>query len=180
MSYNTSLLIENIDHWPMELQATLVAPEYLNFFVLLLAVYGMYQGVEIKHPLYAVLFLNLIIPLCFTVIDMIGFVFLTSSKYITLSNTNSVFCIYLHCICWCLASIIRYIYIIYPDWINNLTPSVRTQYFATYTIAFILTFLLSAPMYSYAMYLGKFHDAFMPSITSIWEVRMLHIFSDQT
>ena len=163
MSNKTSLMIENIDDWPMVLQATLVAPEYLNFFVLLLAVYGMYQRVEIHHPLYAVLFLNLIIPLCFSLIDMIGFMFLTPNKYITLSNTNSVFCIYLHCTCWCVTSIIRYIYIIYPDWINNLTPSARIQFFATYTMVLILTFLLSAPMYSYAIYLGKFHDAFIDS-----------------
>ena len=153
-------MIENIDCWPMVLQATLVAPEYLNFVVLLLAVYGMYQGIEIQHPLYSVLFLNLIIPLCLTVINIIGFVFITSSKYITLSNSNSAFCIIFHNTCWCLSSIIRYIYIISPDWIQNLIPNARIQYFVTHILAVMMSFLLSAPIFSYAMYLGKFHDAF--------------------
>ena len=160
-SNNNSLGIENIDHWPIFLQATLVAPEYLNFVVLLLAVYGMYQGVEIQHPLFAVLFLNLITPLCFTAIDMIGFMMIPSSKYITLSNNNSLFCVYFHCTCWCLSSIIRYIYIVSPDWIHNLIPNTRTQCFATYIMAFVMSFLLSTPMYSYIMYLGKLHDCLL-------------------
>ena len=153
-------MIENIDDWPLFLQATLVAPEYINFIFLLLAAYGMYQGVEIQHPLYSVLFLNLIIPLCLTVTNIIGFVFIPCSKYITLSNSNSAFCMYFHCTCWCLSSIIRYIYIISPDWIHNLMPSVRYQCFVTHVIAVLMSFLVSSPMFSYAIYLGKFYDAF--------------------
>ena len=168
-------MIENIDDWPMFLQATLVAPEYLNFVVLLLAVYGMYQGVEIQHPLYSVLFLNLIIPLCLTATNMIGFVFIPCSKYIILSNSNSAFCIYFHCKCWCLSSIIRYKYIVSPDWIHNLIPNSRTQCIATYVMAFVMSFLLSAPMFSYAIYLGKFHNVFGLKNNFLWWMGMFDI-----
>ena len=153
----TAAMIENLDDWPMVFQASLVAPEYINFVILLFAVYGMYQGIEIQHPLYAILFLNLIVPLCFTVVDMIGFVFMSCNKYVTLSNTNSGCSIYFHCTSWCLSSIIRYIYIVAPDWIHNVIPNARRQCYITFGVAFLFSVSLSAPVYSYAKYLGKFY-----------------------
>ena len=150
-------MIEDVDKWPMVLQDILVVPEYLNLVILLLAVYGMYQGIEIHHPLYAILFLNLIVPLLFTVVDIIAFVFISSNKYITMTNTNCGFCLFFHCTSWCLSSIIRYIYIVAPDWIHQLIPNVKSQCCATFGIAFLFSFSLFAPSISYAMYLGKFY-----------------------
>ena len=51
----------------------LIVPEYFNLIVLIVGVYGMYQGIEITHPLYAILFVNLIVPLCFTSMDLVMF-----------------------------------------------------------------------------------------------------------
>ena len=150
-------MIENVDDLSMVLQATLVAPEYFNLVILLLAVYGMYHGIEIQHPLYAVLFLNLIIPLFFTIVDMIAFVFISSNRYITLSNTNSGFSLFFHCTSWCLSSIIRYIYIVAPDWIHSHISNAQSQCYTAFGMAFLFSFLLFAPSLSYSMYLGKFY-----------------------
>ena len=150
-------MIENVNDSSMVLQATLVAPEYFNFVILLLAVYGMYHGIEIQHPLYAILLLNLIIPLCFTIVDMTAFVFISSNKYITLSNTNSGFSLFFHCTSWCLSSIIRYIYIVAPDWIDNHIPNAQSQCYVAFIMAFLFSFLLFTPSISYSMYLGKFY-----------------------
>ena len=133
-----------------------MAPEYFNFVILLFAVYGMYHGIEIQHPLYAILFLNLIVPLCFTVIDMIAFVFISSNSFMVLSKACSGCSIFFHCTAWCLSSIIRYIYIVSPDWIDNLLPNARSQCYLTFGAAFIFFVSLSAPVFSYAKYLGKF------------------------
>ena len=149
-------MIEDLDKWPLVLQSILVVPEYFNLIILLLAVYGMYHGIEIHHPLYAILFLNLIVPLLFTVVDMIAFVFISCNNYVTLSNTNSGFSLFFHCTSWCLSSIIRYIYIVAPDWIHNHIPNARSQCYATFGMAILFSFSLFAPSISYAMYLGKF------------------------
>ena len=152
----TLAMIESVDDWPMVLQVALVAPEYLNLVILLFAVYGMYQGIEIQHPLYAILFLNLIVPLCLTIVDTIAYGFISSNKYITLINTNSGFCLHFHCTSWCVSSIVRYIYIVAPDWIDNLIPNARSQCYAIFGIHFLFSLSMFAPSTSYVMYLGMF------------------------
>ncbi len=40
------------------LQVACVIPEYVNLAFLTIGLYGMYQGIEIVHPLYAILYLQ--------------------------------------------------------------------------------------------------------------------------
>jgi len=51
---------EDYEHINPTLKLLLVLPDHANLILLLFAVYGMYQGIEIRHPLYSVLFMNLI------------------------------------------------------------------------------------------------------------------------
>jgi uncharacterized membrane protein len=54
------------ENWIVIVQSAMIVPDFFNCVVLLLGIYGMYHGIEIQHPLYAIMFLNLIIALLFT------------------------------------------------------------------------------------------------------------------
>ena len=143
------------DTWTIFIQISLVMPECINLILLLMAIYGMHHGIEIGHPLYAILFLNLIIALCFTLFDIVGFVFLPADKFMTLTNTNSGLSLFFHCTSWCITSIIRYIYIAHDDWIHSTIPSHKNQCRAAFVLAFIMSLFFAFPMYGYALFLGK-------------------------
>jgi hypothetical protein len=128
--------------------------EYLNLIFLLLGLYGMYQGVEIQHPLYAILFLNLSVALFFTALDTIAFNFIPSDKFLTLSNTISGLSLFFHCTCWCMTSIIRYIYIFHDNWIQDFMPSHKRQCHSAFALSILFSVGLSVPVYGYAFYLG--------------------------
>ena len=64
----------------------LVLPEYINAILLSLAIHGMYQGIEIKHPLYTILFTKLIIVFMTSLVDVIGHALLPFKNFVMLSN----------------------------------------------------------------------------------------------
>ena len=102
---NYSMLEDNsyaevIGHFSIRMHVTLVIPELIYLFIFLLGIYGMYQGIEIQHPLYAVLFLNLLVPSTFTAVNIIAFPFISTEKYIKVSNLSSALCLYFHCTSW--------------------------------------------------------------------------------
>ena len=142
------------EDWALILQAILIAPECLNCIFLLMGIYGMYQGIEIQHPLYAMMFLNLIVALFFTILDLIAFFFISTDRFVSISNASSGFTLFFHCTCWCVTSIIRYVYIVHEAWIHNVMPSHRRQSYLAFGFSFILFLTLSFPPIGYAMYLG--------------------------
>ena len=78
----------------------LVAPEFINLTLLILAIYAMYQGIEICHPLYAILFLNVNIALAATGINILVFQFIPSELYVAVSNAINSIGLEFHCNCW--------------------------------------------------------------------------------
>jgi len=105
------------------LQYSLIVPEYVNFPFLLVTIFGMYQGIEIRHPLYAVLFLNLIVAFATTVTHIVSFTVLHIDKFVIVSNLLNSQSLYFYCTSWCVTSVIRYVYIFHEEWIHNLIPS---------------------------------------------------------
>jgi hypothetical protein len=104
-------------------------PEYVNFPFLLVTIFGMYQGIEIRHPLYAVLFLNLVVAFATTVTHIVGFTVLHIDKFVIVSNLLNSQSLYYHCTSWCVTSVIRYVYIFHEEWIHNLIPSSNMKCF---------------------------------------------------
>ena len=51
----------------------LVIPELVSLLCLISAIYGMFQGIEIGHPIYAVLFTNLVVATTSTILNMFLF-----------------------------------------------------------------------------------------------------------
>ena len=65
------------------LQFCLVLPKNVCLAFLLIGIYTMSHGIEIiMHPLYAVLFLNLLVSCLSTVINIAAFALVSISKYI--------------------------------------------------------------------------------------------------
>ena len=133
----------------------MVVPEFTNLIFLLLAVLGMYQGIEIGHPLYAVLFANLIVPMAFSVMNIIGFAFMPQISYVIFANTNNAMSIFFHCTCWCITSLIRYLYIIKPDWLHKKMPSIKVQCFSVLALTITFACFLTFPMIGYGLHIGN-------------------------
>jgi len=138
------------------LQTAMIVPEYFNLVFLLLGIYGMYQGIEIQHPLYAMIFLNLIVALFFTLLDLAVFFFLSTDRFVSILNASSTVALFFHCTCWCVTSIIRYLYIVHENWIHIVVPSHQKQCFLAFGLTFILFFTLTVPPFGYARFLGKY------------------------
>jgi len=132
-----------------------IIPECLDLLILVLAVYGMYQGIEILHPLYAVLFADLILPIIFTIINITSFSFITPIRFLVLSNSGNTFCLYFHCCCWCVTSILRYIYILHEHWIHKVWPKSKFQCLVALLLTLAMTVCCMMPMFSYGIYLGE-------------------------
>ena len=115
----------------------------------------MYQGIEIFHPIYVNLILNLLISLTVTIIDILAFSFIGSNQYVILSNGGNAFSLEFHCNCWCITSIIRYIYIMHEEWIHSVIPSIKMQCALSIASTFGSFIVLLLPQIGYAIYLGK-------------------------
>jgi hypothetical protein len=62
--------------------------EMLNLLFLTMGCLGMYNGIEIQHPMYMVLFNNLIQALLSTVTNLILFLFLPFDKLIQVCHSK--------------------------------------------------------------------------------------------
>ena len=65
----------------------LVWPEFCNCLLLGIGLYEMYQGIEIGHPVYAILFSNLLVAFIFSFIGIFAFFTTFGPAYIK-GNTH--------------------------------------------------------------------------------------------
>jgi hypothetical protein len=151
----------NTDNTIYALQILCVMPEYFNLFFLSCGLYGMYQGIEISHPLYAVLFLNIVASLLTTMLSITTFFFVSTVNYILFSNIINCLSLLFHCASWFVTSVLRFVFIIYGDWFNNLIPSQKLQCTSAVIMTCALTAILSIPSFSVAILYGKFFLIFL-------------------
>lgn len=110
------------------LNVIIILPDCVGIFILLLAVFGMYYGIEVRHPLYAILYANLIFALLCS---------LTSA--------------------WGMTSIIRYIWLYHNDWIHSLIPNPTAQCLISILWLFCAYVIVATAPTWYAWYfLGMF------------------------
>ena len=148
---NSSALTTNMPY-------LLVIPEYFNICLLLIGVYGIYRGVEISHPIYFILFVNLIIPLSVSVINIIAYQITSTKKYLMMASSLSGLCLAFHCNCWCVTSIIRYLYIVHENWIHNKIPNFKHQCIVALAATLASLFSLMAPSFVYSISIGNIHN----------------------
>ena len=93
-----------------------------NIIVLTSGICLMYFGIEICHPMYAILFTNLVVTVISSLINVLVFPFIKTVNFNNLINGNGAACLLFHCSCWCVVSILRYLYIIHRPWLDKTFP----------------------------------------------------------
>jgi hypothetical protein len=96
--------------------------ELFNIMMLFAGMCLMYLGIEISHPVYGLLFSNLIVTTISSLINVLVFPFIKTIQYNALVNGNNSACLNLHCSCWCILSVLRYLYIIHKQWLDKTFP----------------------------------------------------------
>ncbi len=153
-SSSISEVIQNIGESNIFLQFCLVLPEYVCFVFLLIGMYTMFHGIEIIHPLYTVLFLNLLVSCLSTVINIAAFSLVSIEKYVKVTNLSNSQSTFFHCTSWCVTSIICYIYIFHNDWMHNVIPSARIKCALAVFVSFAFSFLQSSPTFAIVISFG--------------------------
>ena len=153
---NTSRHRDEADSFSIFIQSLLILPECANFIFLLLGLYGMYHGIEIQHPLYAILFVNLIIAFSTSAVDLFVFMILPSKRYVIFSNLMSNIGLLNHCSSWCVSSILRFIYIVYDDWLHSNISSVKLQCALAIICEQSLALILGLPVLAVVISFGKY------------------------
>ncbi len=82
----------------------------------------MYNGIDIEHPVFRVLFCNLIAAFFLSAVNLVAFPFNLEIKYSTIVTGTNASCLIFHCCCWFVVSLLRYLYIIHKDWLLNRYP----------------------------------------------------------
>ena len=141
--------------WPMYLSGAMIMPEYINAVMLRMAIYGMYKGIEILHPIYSVLFVNLITGLCQTVFNLLVFNFVRTDLFIRIANATNCCYLTFHCTAWSVTSILRYVFIMHKDWIESKFENLKTLSSISVLGVMIWNASLIVPVVAYTIHLGK-------------------------
>ena len=133
----------------------MVIPEFASLICLLSGIYGMFQGIEVCHPIYAVLFTNLVSALLSTILNLVLFTNLEIETYVRFANASNGWYLVFHCNAWCITSILRYLYIFHNDWIDKKFPCQKKLAQLAAFFAFLSYFILISPLVSISITLGK-------------------------
>ena len=181
MNNTTQEYLKEIGSDSLFIQYLLIFPEYVNFVILFIGIYGMYHGIEIQHPLYTVLFVNLNVACISSAVNIVGFTLIPVHKYVVLSNLTNSQSLYFHCTSWCITSTIRYIYIFHEDWVHNTIASARLKCFLAIMASFGFSCIQSSPVFVVIIYFGNYlltpetkprHPPIPPN--KVWYLKQTH------
>ena len=133
----------------------LLLPEYANLLLFIAGIFGMYNGVEISHPIFSVLFANLVMGLVSTILNISGYIFFSLEQYLNYSSgCNGIF-VNFHCSVWCITSILRCIYILHSGWIDQEFPNQNKLTAISVASVYLLFAVLVLPIVGSAMSFGR-------------------------
>ena len=142
-------------NWNVLVPYIFTATDYVILVFILSALFGMYNGIEISHPIYALLFANLCAAAASTLFNIVSFVFVEIELYVRISNASNGWYLVFHCFAWCGTSILRYIYILHSEWIDLKFPEQRKLSFIA-ILGVILSYLVCfAPVIAILINLGE-------------------------
>jgi hypothetical protein len=103
-----------------------IGMEISNGILLSIVIRRIYLEIEISHPVYALLFGNLVVALASSCLNALVFPFVTEIEYFKLANSNNTIYLVFYFSTWCILSILRYTYIIHENWLHEKFPETRT------------------------------------------------------
>ena len=98
-------------------------PEFVSPAIFAVAIWMMYRGIKIDHPVFRILFNNLIFQFLATAVIIIGEVSAGNRKVAILFSQfgNIVAWLFHHC-SWMSLSFLRFGFIVNPDWLQSTWP----------------------------------------------------------
>ena len=137
------------------LTLSIIVPDLANLLFLTSALFGMYNGIEISHPVYAVLFSNLSLATLSAVINISSINWVDISVFLIIANASNTWYMIFHCVTWSVTSILRYFYILHGQWIDKTFPDQKTLTTVSILAVFAIFSLLLTPLISIITHLGK-------------------------
>jgi hypothetical protein len=101
-------------------------PEFFNIILLTTLIGMMYNGIEIVHPIYKIVFCNLCVSLLSSFTSVATFLFIKTMRFSTMLNSINWCCILYHYTSWCILSVLRYLYIMHGNWLHKKIPEPKT------------------------------------------------------
>jgi hypothetical protein len=116
--------------------------------------YNIYKGIEISHPVYAIVFCNNFINLVSSLINVAILPFVINYKYTVLVNGNNAVCLVFNSCCWCILSLLRYLYVTKKTWLQNKFPEPVRLLKVSFSALGILAILSVSSGLATGMYFG--------------------------
>jgi len=116
-------------------------PEIEAIPIFALSIYSMYRGVEIDHPVYSLLFVNLIFPMMSTLVILFTSFFININHWKTISTVVNMITMLYHHSSWAVLSVLRFWLITKPDWVHSKWPDpthLRNRALCSVALAFTL------------------------------------------
>ena len=79
----------------------------------------MYIGIEISHPVYAMLTVNLILPAALTIVDFLLLVAVPFDLWYHQNLFLNSLCSLFHTTSWTIISVLRYVLIEHREWLDK-------------------------------------------------------------
>ena len=134
----------------------LIIPECINFCLLLISIVVVYRGIEISHPIYAVMFCNLVVAFFSTILNLIAYVSFKVELFVRLNNANNALCLLFHCNAWVVKSLLRYIYVVHGSWIDDNFSNQTKLTRVAVPLTFLFFAIMTLPWLTSIYILGKY------------------------
>ena len=139
----------------------LIIPECINLCLLIISIVVVYHGIEISHPIYAVMFCNLVVAFFSTIVNLIAFFSCEVELFVRLNNANNALCLLFHCNAWVAKSLLRYIYIVHGSWIDEKFSNQAKLTRVAITLTFLFCAILTLPWMTLLYVLGEYFLTFI-------------------
>lgn len=114
--YNSSIETQHWSHfWTSEMKSSIVAPEIIEFPFLVFALRAMYQGIEIDHPVFALLFYNMSFALICSFANILTLTMFPMETWLRFAFIVNGFFLQFHVICWSIISTLRSVFRFYKS-----------------------------------------------------------------
>ena len=143
------------EFWNPYLTLFIIFPDISNLIFLTFALFGMYNGIEISHPVYAVLFTNISVATISALINILSIQWVDITVFLVIANASNTWYMIFHCVTWSVTSVLRYIYILHGEWIEEKFPDQRTLTTTSILAVLVIFAVLLTPLISTIIPLGK-------------------------
>ena len=125
VGFNVDFLSTRNVETSFDLRLLAVVVEMASLPILAVAIYVVYVGVEIDHPVFRLIFNNLIVAFIDAAVIVSTAVFADTKTIIQILAFGNLITLLHHHSTWMILSGLRYAYIVEPDWLHSKFPDAQ-------------------------------------------------------